>query len=360
MIRRLADLILLTAVSLIQTAEVPHLISLTLVEPGDNVTFHCPVFEKDKFFHWYKQPLGHMGQAVASGLVGKITVSEQFRESRFTFTREDAQYSLIIRNVSKEDEATYFCQNGASYSQTFVNGTFLAVNDNNQRKSVYVKQSPETASVQLGDALTLQCSLLSKNTTENTDRCPGVRSVYWFRYPGSGGFHPGVVYTHRNRSDERVERSCVYSLSKTIQDSSDTGTYYCAVVTCGEILFGEGTKVDTNYLVPGSELDPVVILLGALLACCVTVIAVVIFYINGRRVFEHCNGAARASHDLGHEKSTVEQSNNLDGEAKAVNYAALDFSTMKVRRGNEMRRENTKCVYSDVRSDYHTQQHPSL
>ncbi|XP_044219168.1 uncharacterized protein LOC122990112, partial [Thunnus albacares] len=274
--------------ALIQTAEVPHLISLTLVEPGANITFHCPFSDNDKFFTWYKQPLGHMSQTVASGLTGKITVTEQFK-SRFTVTKEDAQYSLIIRNVTKEDEATYFCQKGTSFYPTFVNGTFLAVNDNNQQKSVYVKQSPETASAQLGDVLTLQCSLLSKNTTENTDQCPGVRSMYWFR-AGSGGFHPGIVYTHRNRSDKPVERSCVYSLSKTIQDSSDTGTYYCAVVTCGEILFGEGTKVDTNYLVPGSELDPVVILLGALLACCVAVIAVLIFYINGRRVFEHCNG----------------------------------------------------------------------
>ena len=117
--------------------------------------------------------------------------------------------------------------------------------DNNQQKSVYVKQSPETASVQLGDALTFQCSLLSKNKAENTDQCPGECSVYWFR-AGSGGFHPGVVYIHGNRSDEGDERSCVYSLSKTIRDSSDTGTYYCAVVTRGQILFGEGTKVDTS------------------------------------------------------------------------------------------------------------------
>ncbi|XP_067454423.1 uncharacterized protein [Thunnus thynnus] len=284
-------------------------------------------------------------------LIGTVTVSDQFK-SRFTVAKEDAQYSLIIRNVSKEDEATYFCQKGTSFSPTFVNGTFLVVNDNNQQKSVYVKQSPETASVQLGDALTLQCSLLSKNTTENTDQCPGVHSVYWFR-AGSGGFHPGIIYTHRNRSDKPVERSCVYSLSKTIQDSSDTGTYYCAVVTCGEILFGEGTKVDTR-----SELDPVVLVLGALLACCVTVIAVLIFYVNGRRVCEHCNGAAGASHNL--ETSTVDQSNNLDGEAKEVNYAALDLPTIKVKRGNKMRRENTQCVYSIVRSDYHNQQHPSL
>ena len=44
------------------------------------------------------------------------------------------------------------------------------------------------------------------------------------------------------------------------------------------------------FLVPGSGLDPVVLVLGALLVCCVTVIAVLIFYINMRRVCEHCKG----------------------------------------------------------------------
>ncbi len=106
-----------------------------------------------------------------------------------------------------------------------------------------VKQRPETASVQPGGSVTLQCSLLSKN--KEKVQCPGEQSVYWFR-PGSGESHPSIIYTHRNSSDEQEERSCVYSLSKTIQNSSDAGTYYCAVVTCGEILFGEGTKVETS------------------------------------------------------------------------------------------------------------------
>ncbi|XP_062282221.1 uncharacterized protein LOC133986420 [Scomber scombrus] len=230
---------------LIQAAEVPHLISLTVVEVGDNVTFHCPVSEKDKLFHWYKQPFGQMGQTIAAVIFGKITVSEQFNESRFTVAKKDAHFSLTIRNVSKEDEATYFCLNGPVFSQTFTYSRLLTVNDNNQQKSVYVTQSPETASVQLGDALTFQCSLLSMNKAEYTDQCPDECSVYWFR-AGSGGFHPGVIYTHGNRNDEHKERSCVYSLSKTIRDSSDTGTYYCAVITCAQILFGEGTKVDTS------------------------------------------------------------------------------------------------------------------
>ncbi|XP_044219174.1 uncharacterized protein LOC122990118 [Thunnus albacares] len=161
--------------------------------------------------------------------------------------------------------------------------------DCNQQKSFYVKQNPKTESVQSGKSVTLQCSLLSKNK-ENTDQCPGEHSVYWFR-AGLGESHPSIIYT-QNRSDEREKKSCVYSLSKTIQDTSDTGTYYCAVVTCGEILFGEGAKVEIR------QLDPVVFVLGALLVCCVTVIAVLIFYMNRSRVCERCKEWGSRSSEL--------------------------------------------------------------
>uniref|UniRef100_A0A4W6FAY5 Ig-like domain-containing protein n=1 Tax=Lates calcarifer TaxID=8187 RepID=A0A4W6FAY5_LATCA len=247
--------------ALIQTAEVPQQISVNVVEVGGNVTLQCQISEKEgQFFNWYRQTPGYMVQTVAKGTYSKQTLTGQFDNSRFKVTEGEAEYLLTINNVTKEDEATYFCQSGAAYSQSFVNGTYLAVNDQNQQKSVHVKQSPETAS----------CSLLSKNK-ETRVQCPGEHSVHWFR-AGSGGSHPGIIYTQRNRCDEQEERSCVYSLSKTIQDSSDSGTYYCAVVTCGEILFGEGTKVETRQ-----EWSPVVIVLSVLLALCVTVISILVF-----------------------------------------------------------------------------------
>uniref|UniRef100_A0A3Q3N481 Ig-like domain-containing protein n=1 Tax=Mastacembelus armatus TaxID=205130 RepID=A0A3Q3N481_9TELE len=225
MIGRLAALILLSAVSKC------ILISLTEVQLGDDITFTCPVSDNEgQFFYWYKQSLGYISwYKVAAGILGVIKLSEKFQDSHLTVTKGDNQYFLNIRNVSKEDEATYFCQNGTAYSQTTINGTFLAV----KGKITYMVS-----------VLTLQCSLLSKDK-ENSVQCPGEHSVHWFR-PGSGRFDPGVIYTHRNRSNEPEERSCVYSWSKTIQDSSDAGTYYCAVVTCGQILFGEGTTVDTS------------------------------------------------------------------------------------------------------------------
>ncbi|XP_074503774.1 immunoglobulin kappa light chain-like [Sebastes fasciatus] len=324
---RLTALILLFTVYLIQTAELPQQISTKVVEVGRNVTLHCPFSKKEgQSFYWYKQSLGYLAQTVLAVIVGRITPTEQFNNPRFTATKEDTQYVLTIRNVSKEDEATYFCLNGATYSQSFVNGIFLAVNDRNQQKFFYVKQSPETEWVKPGESVTLQCSLLSKNKEV---QCPGEQDVYWFR-SGSGEYHPGITYAH---SDEEEEKRCVYSLSKTIQSSSDNGTYYCAVVTCGEILLGEGTKVETrNYC----ELYPVVPVLGVLLACCAIVIVVLIFYGNRRKVCEHCKGW----------RTELCSTGFLHKESE--------------KREEEDERVATRVLYFAVRADNHNQQHTSL
>lgn len=107
-----------------------------------------------------------------------------------------------------------------------------------------MKQNPEKESVRLGDSVTLECSVLSKNK-EKALQCPDDHRAYWFR-AGSESFAPNIIYPLVNNSDEALKRRCVYSLTKMIQNSSDIGTYYCAVVTCGEILLGEGTKVETR------------------------------------------------------------------------------------------------------------------
>uniref|UniRef100_A0A3Q3G2X4 Ig-like domain-containing protein n=1 Tax=Labrus bergylta TaxID=56723 RepID=A0A3Q3G2X4_9LABR len=95
----------------------------------------------------------------------------------------------------------------------------------------------ETKTVGVGDNVTLTCP---------RDESLSSTQLFWLRLV-SGDF---VIYTHGNRSggcEESPEthspQKCVYSFSKTVK-SSDASTYFCAVAACGEILFGNGTKID--------------------------------------------------------------------------------------------------------------------
>ncbi|CAM4517213.1 unnamed protein product [Leuciscus chuanchicus] len=93
-------------------------------------------------------------------------------------------------------------------------------------------------------AAALQCAVV-------TQSCAGEHNVYWFRHE-SGESPPGIIYTQERRNAQCERRSdgnstthkCVYNLPKNIS-RYDGGIYYCAVATCGEILIGEGRKVDS-------------------------------------------------------------------------------------------------------------------
>ncbi|XP_065328197.1 signal-regulatory protein beta-2-like, partial [Pelmatolapia mariae] len=223
--------------------EVPQPISLTVAKLGDNVTLTCPLSGSDtKLSFWFKLNFGYMFQTVAIGSFGQIL--PQFNNSRFNARKVGNVLSLSIRNVNKEDEATYFCQAGSSQSISFINGTIVAVNDpKTQQKSVTVKQTRDVESVRLSEPKTLQCSLLSKDKNGKY-QSPNEDKVHWFK--GVSESHSGIIYYGSIRSKE--EGRCDYSLSKTITHSSDAGTYYCATVTCREILFGEGRKMDIIFV----------------------------------------------------------------------------------------------------------------
>lgn len=108
-------------------------------------------------------------------------------------------------------------------------------------KSLHVKQSQ---SVHLGESVSFQCSVHSKNA-ENGDACPAEHKVFWFR-AGSGESHPNIIYTTPNRSSHEEEGGrCFYTLTKTV-NVADAGTYYCAVDACGQIIFGGGSTVQPS------------------------------------------------------------------------------------------------------------------
>lgn len=112
----------------------------------------------------------------------------------------------------------------------------------NKQKVITVTQSSNVELVLLGNTVTLQCSVLLK-TRESPDECSDDHRVYWYK-AGSENY-ADIIYVTISSRDVQKERH-VYNLTKTVKNSSDAGFYYCAVLSCGEILFGEGTEVQIS------------------------------------------------------------------------------------------------------------------
>lgn len=103
-------------------------VNMIEAETGSNVTLNCSNSEFSQgVFFWYKLQFGYMIQKVAYGNLAKLTLEKTFEHQRFNITQVGDVYSLSIRNVSKDDEATYFCQAGVSYAVTFTNASQLVV-----------------------------------------------------------------------------------------------------------------------------------------------------------------------------------------------------------------------------------------
>uniref|UniRef100_A0A8C7VM81 Ig-like domain-containing protein n=1 Tax=Oncorhynchus mykiss TaxID=8022 RepID=A0A8C7VM81_ONCMY len=228
----------------------PNVIQPTPVmvaELGDTVTLtcYCPDESVTRFI-WFKQSFGQEPLHMASSLyVGQESyysnnfIKDFTETERLGVRRGEYSCNLTISKTVPGDSATYFCSTTDIYEQTFGEGTVLFV------KAASSNQ-PVSESVQPGGSVTLNCTIHTETCT-----CAGEHSVYWFRH-GSGESHPGIISTHGDRSDQCEKspeagsptQSCVYNLSKRNLSLSDAGTYYCAVASCGERLFGNGTKLD--------------------------------------------------------------------------------------------------------------------
>ncbi|KAI5624914.1 putative immune-type receptor 13 isoform 1 precursor, partial [Silurus asotus] len=212
--------------------------SMISADVGGNVTLHCFKQREDsnEAIVWYKQKVGYEPCVLVS-IQSDSFFEEEFRSPRFSIEKENLGCHLKIADVEPSDEAVYYC-GLRKFSIEFGKGTFLSV----KRKadvSVTVFQNSVSDSVPAGASVTLQCSVLSESRAAELQ-------VLWFRAAPSQS-HPQIIYTHHNSSlqceSESSTHTCVYNLSKNIFSLNDTGTYFCAVVLCGKIIFGNGTRV---------------------------------------------------------------------------------------------------------------------
>ncbi|XP_030285602.1 uncharacterized protein LOC115589059 [Sparus aurata] len=213
---------------------------------GDSLTLPC--FYKDyisTMFYWYKQSVGQKLTLIStyykyerSGLF-----HDEFKNNpRFTLDIKNGTYFLKISDVHISDSATYHCVTSHSASFEFGGGVTVSVKGSGLNIPALFHQSA-SGSIQPEGSVTLNC-------TVHTGTCDGEHSVYWFKH--SQEAHPGLIYTHGGRNDqcERKDNTqthtCVYNLPLESLNLTHAGTYYCAVASCGHILFGDGTKLDIN------------------------------------------------------------------------------------------------------------------
>uniref|UniRef100_W5K1P7 Ig-like domain-containing protein n=1 Tax=Astyanax mexicanus TaxID=7994 RepID=W5K1P7_ASTMX len=301
--------------------EILQLDPVVSAEEGDDVILPC-FHPKEQINNvlWYKQLTGQKPVLLASSYYR----TQPFKfyndfdmPKRFDLLRADGSSNLSITSIQQSDSAVYYCAVAFSNIVSFGAGTVLLLKGHHSNKYT-VQQLPVPHLLYPKDSVTLQCSVI-------TNICAGDHSVYWFRH-GSGESDPGIIFTHGNRSDQCKKssetvsptQSCIYKLPKNNLSLSDAGSYYCAVAACGEILYGNGTKLN----VKGKNLK----LIQRFQKSCYCLVAKINYVIR----FQIFNTVYILQYSVSNE----------------MNYAALKFNTKttKMKRG----RNHEETVYSGV------------
>uniref|UniRef100_A0A3P8RW19 Ig-like domain-containing protein n=1 Tax=Amphiprion percula TaxID=161767 RepID=A0A3P8RW19_AMPPE len=322
------------------------LIPVIPVQTGESTTFICARSNTDLDrgeIHWYKQSVGDNLKLIVTLLRSAPQFAPEFPTSRWKVNSDHNFSNLTILRTIQEDEGIYHCAIIEWAANFKCSSTFLIVKGDSQKTSDYtvVQQSTASHSVHPGESQTLHCSVFSDSDKKT---CSGDPSVFWFR-PGSDKSHPDIIYTDVNRPDEcekrsDTQKSCVYHSSKTF-NSSDAGTYYCAVATCGQILFGNGTTL-VNQGSSMWSVSPVTFLLCIFLALSLIIIAILIYSIKEN----NCDygKAAAQQKNCGGQKS---EQKDLDTWI----YSAVTFTMVKADSAiKEAKAAERERIYTAVKA----------
>ncbi|XP_058253189.1 uncharacterized protein LOC131357858 [Hemibagrus wyckioides] len=314
------------------------------VKSGDCISLKCQFGynHRTESVIWYKQSTGEMPRKIGEKIVYKeVKFSKEFQNSGYNMQTTDNAIFLTIPNIKKDHEGLYYCAKSFSMENvTLSNGTFLAVTDDRDVK-VSVWQHGMSDSVPAGASVTLQCSVLSESRAAELQ-------VLWFRAAPPQS-HPQIIYTHHNSSHQCESGSsthtCVYNFTKNILSLSDTGTYYCAVVLCGKIIFGNGTQIQLENSGSATSYNPVVVSLATALVMCGILTSVQTVLLCKRKNCQQCK--ERSLHGA---VINTEKTNTQDPDGMELNYAALHFNERKTKRVRGNRGRSQESVYSEVKT----------
>ncbi|XP_035983127.1 uncharacterized protein LOC118557337 [Fundulus heteroclitus] len=249
--------------------------------------------------------------------------------------------NLTILKTIQEDEGMYHCAL-TDWNENVWQGTYLLIRGHNVGKSNYrvVQSLTASDSLRAKDYVTLQCSVLSDLYSK---KCSEDISVFWFR---SNNSDTDIIFIDGNKTDRCQKKTdqtrCVYNFSKNVS-SSDAGTYYCAVAACGEILFGNGTKLEAEPTAD-AELPVLVITVSCLIIS--LIINIVFMCLKTPRA--SCKDSEEGTSSQERRMNFSQQDNNTNEDGQDLNYAALHLSAGKARRGKKMNAAEDS-VYSHIK-----------
>ncbi|XP_038153562.1 uncharacterized protein LOC119791497 isoform X3 [Cyprinodon tularosa] len=228
------------------------LVPVVTAQLGKPVTLTCDlnkVFQSMDWLHWYKQTTGDTLKLISVLQKNANPIyGTGFSSINFNSTYDNKMFNLTILRTAKEDKGMYHCVHMNRFESIW-NGSYLSLEGNTETTSSYrvVQQPAVLDPSRPADSDTLQCSLLSQ-PEEKT--CSGEPRVFWLRAKLDKSV-PDIIFTDGKTPENcekpsNAEKRCSYNFSKKVSPS-DLGTYYCAVATCGEILLGNGTRVEIAY-----------------------------------------------------------------------------------------------------------------
>ncbi|XP_043099998.1 novel immune-type receptor 8 isoform X2 [Puntigrus tetrazona] len=310
---------------------------------GDNVTIECYLPKKDyNNIAWYKQDMGMHLQIVSKSYIylTRVDFSDGYDDGRFSVTIKTGIYHLHISLTKKEDIATYFCGVITLGELDFGPGTFLMLNEHT---STIVLQEPISDEIHIGDNVTIMCRVQTVD-----QKCKGEHYVYWFR-EAAEETGPGIIYTDDRKKhgeiykDDCSTQTCIYSLTKRNLSLSDAGTYYCAVLECGRILFGNGTSLEISSIL---DSDLTTSPLFLILVLSNTISALIMILLMAVR----CKDQGSSSADRSRYQETSEGAQV--GDAGALTYTSVSFSckSQSSRGAKQHNISQHADVYSQIRS----------
>ncbi|XP_039602007.1 immunoglobulin kappa light chain-like [Polypterus senegalus] len=223
---------------------------------GDSLSLECSIKLSSQYtLFWFKQTPGEAPQNIvfwSGNLNDDIYYNDRFNQrGRYRVKKRMNSFNLSIISLEITDMGTYYCGVMRQRNILFGNGAEICLTSNKTVRRIF--QRPVLKSVRYGDSVTVECVV-------NRAVFGDVHLIYWLHWTVEGTYH-SIRNTHGNKiTCAEDSQECVYSLQRQNFSSEDYGMYYCAIVSCGEVIFGNGTEFtdQSNHF----ELDPVVLVLG--------------------------------------------------------------------------------------------------